>query len=142
MELERRPYGPDCTPAEREAIRARVQLVEDGIVLAREMPVASTYSLELMFERECELAARFERFALVVDVSDTAAPGAEERAKIKQLALAIPGLVGIHVVTGKNVAVNVVAKMLMGLLFRNVKPNVYGSVEQALAAARRNLAPG
>ena len=49
VEFEQRPYGPESTPEEREAIADRVSVVDDRILLIHEVPVQSPFSVKLMF---------------------------------------------------------------------------------------------
>ena len=48
MELEPRPYGPESTPEEREAIADRASVVDERILLIDELPVQSPFSVNLM----------------------------------------------------------------------------------------------
>ena len=77
--VEARPYGPDASEAERAALRARVRWFEDDIIEYREVPVMSPFSVSLMMEAVQELAGDRRRFALLVDLTETARPDAEIR---------------------------------------------------------------
>src|SRR5262245_57097989 len=51
MKLESRPYGPDSTPEEIQAIRNRVSVYDGDIVMYKEVPVQSLFQLDLFQEK-------------------------------------------------------------------------------------------
>jgi hypothetical protein len=53
------------------ALRKRVQLVEPGIVVMRELPVGARETLVVMTDAALELAKPFREWALVVDLVDS-----------------------------------------------------------------------
>ena len=83
VELEQRPYGPESTREEREAIADRVSVVDDRILLIHEVPVQSPFSVKLMFDRFQALAHDWDRFAYVVDLTEAKRPNPETRAALK-----------------------------------------------------------
>ena len=77
--IEARPYGPDASDAERRALKARVRWLDDDIIEYVEVPVMSTFSIELMMEAIQELVGDRSRFALLIDLTGTTRPSAEIR---------------------------------------------------------------
>ena len=61
VDLEQRAYGPDSAPEECDAIADRVSLLEERVLLMREMPVQSPFSINLMFDRLEALARDWDR---------------------------------------------------------------------------------
>ena len=58
VDLEQRAYGPDSTREESDAIADRVSRIDERVLLMREMPVQSSFSINLMFDRLEGLASR------------------------------------------------------------------------------------
>jgi hypothetical protein len=119
VELEQRPYGPDSTREECEAIAARVTVVDDQILLLHEMPVQSPFSVKLMFDRFRALAKDWDRFAYVVDLTDAKRPNPETRAAIKAEILGLSSrVIHLSVTVGDNLLMRAMARLFaygMGL---------------------------
>ncbi len=135
--LEARPYGPESTEQEREAIRHRVRAIADDVVLYDEVPVQSVFQIELMFGELREVTAELPRFYYVIDLCNAQRPPAELRlllkARFKELHHRI-----LHtaVVTGKNFMLNVAIKFVFnGFGFHSY--TVHRTHEQALAEIER-----
>lgn len=140
MQIESRPYGPESAPAELDALRARVRKVADRLFLYEEVPVQTTFALDVMFDCLEELAAGLDRFAYVVDLRGVKRPGAEVRERLKQRVKRLnPRLAHVGLVLGRNdVVMRAVAKLAaFAIGFRSFTS--HSSVEDALEACRREL---
>jgi hypothetical protein len=139
MALEPRPYGPDEAPAALEALRARVWKLEDRIYMFEEVPIQTTFSLDLLFDRLEELAAGEERFAYIVDLRGVKRPGPEVRQRLKERVGRLnPRLAHAAVVFGANVVIRAVAKLAaFSIGFRSFTS--HAGVEDAVEACRHAL---
>jgi hypothetical protein len=137
--IEARPYGPDTAPAELEVLRARVRKVADRIFLYEEVPIQTTFTLDLLFDRLEELADGLDRFAYIVDLRGVKRPGAEVRERLKQRVKRLnPRLAHVGIVVGNDVVIRAVAKLAaFAIGFRSFTSNT--SVEDAVEACRRAL---
>jgi len=137
--IETRPYGADTAAADREALRARVWKMEDSLYMYEEIPIQTTFSLDLLFDRLEELAAGDDRFAYIVDLRGVQRPGAEVRERLKQrVARLNPRLAHAAVVFGANVVIRAVAKLAaFSIGFRSFTS--HAGVDDAVEACRRAL---
>src|SRR3990170_7104981 len=83
-EIEARPYGPESSEAEREALRNRVSLVEHRILLFRAVPVPTPFQLDLCFDKIEELTAGMSSFAVIIDLTEGRRPSPEVRAHLRE----------------------------------------------------------
>jgi hypothetical protein len=121
--------------AERDALRRRVVLLEPGVILCREMPVMTKFTIDVLFERERELAGA-KGFHIIVDLTETHEPDAEIRAYLKKkIASLFDGDFHMALVTRKNHLMNISVKFVVGKLGRSVK--MYDTIEQALEGIHR-----
>lgn len=139
MEIEARPYGPGSSDAERQALRARVSVLEDGLVLFRAVPVPTPFQLDLSFDRIEELTAGLASFALVIDLTEGRRPNAEVRARLRERFSRLKRLCHTSIVVGPNFVLTVAARFVL-------RGSGLGSLTfhrryvDALEAARRALA--
>lgn len=105
----------------------------------KEIPIQSTFSLDLLFDRLEELSAGAERFAYIVDLRGVKRPGPEVREKLKERVKRLnPRLAHAGLVVGDDVVIRAVAKLAaFALGFRSFTSHV--SVEDAVEACRRAL---
>lgn len=82
VELESKPYGPDCTPEEREAIKSSVTVIEDRVLHFRAIPRETPFTVDMMFDRLEELSEGWESFYIVRDFSQFMEIDAETRAEV------------------------------------------------------------
>src|SRR4051812_29620299 len=82
--IEARPYGADMTAEERDALLARVFVVEPGIVFYREIPIQTVESVDLMIGRMHDLGFQWPSFIEVLDLSTVARPSPAVRAVIRR----------------------------------------------------------
>jgi hypothetical protein len=139
VELEQRPYGPESTPEEREAIADRVSVVDDRILLIHEVPVQSPFSVKLMFDRFQALAQDWDRFAYVVDLTEAKRPNPETRAALKAQTLGIsPRVTHLAVAVGDNLLMRAMARLFaFGMGFTNV--STHATRAEAIEEARRAM---
>ena len=119
VELAHRAYGSESTRDERAAIAERVSLIGERVLLMREMPIQSPFSVTLMFDRLEALTADWDRFGYVVDLTDAGRPGPETRAVLKERVLRIsPRVTHVAIVVGGNLIMRAMARLFaygMGL---------------------------
>lgn len=138
-EVEARPYGPESSEAERAALRNRVSVVEDRILLFRAVPVPTPFQLDLSFDRLEELTARFPMFALIIDLTEGERPNAEIRIHLRQRFSSLAGLVHASIFVGPSFVLTVAARFVLhGAGHSSV--TFHRRYENALEAARHALA--
>jgi hypothetical protein len=138
MDVERREYGPECTPVEQAAIKSRVEVLENGIIRYRELPMQTPFSVDLMHDRMEELVAGWERFGQVVDLTCCRRPDAATRARVKQRIRHLrPRLVHVAVIVGANSVIRAVASIVGYAL--GVTVTLHPTEEKAFEAVRNAL---
>lgn len=135
--IEARAYDESCTEQEREALRQRVQRLDDDTLFYEEVPVPSPFQVELMFARLRELTVDLPRFYYVVDLRVAERPSAELRELLKQGFHEFKHrIVHASVFTGKNFMLNVAVKFVFnGFGFRSF--SVHKTREEAMAAIEK-----
>ena len=113
LKLEAREYGPDSTPAEIEAIQARLYLMRPGVVMYREAPVPSPFQIGVFGEKLRRIAADLAAYDMIMDLSEAKPPGSRCREALRELFTAEPKLQRVAVFTGGNFIINSVAKLLL-----------------------------
>lgn len=135
------PLGPDSTREAIAAIADRVSMVADRLLLMRELPVQSPFSIDVMFDRLEALAAGWARFAYVVDLSEATRPGPESRAALKMRVLRIsPRVEHVAIVVGSNLLMRAMARLVaygMGLKSVSVHVTRAEALEEAGRAVDR-----
>lgn len=118
-------------------LQSRCSVLEPGIVLMREIPDANAEAFDVLFERSCELGAAFERFVIIVDLSEAA-----ERPKgayLEAIRRSFDGPALHHAVTQPGRAImRIVVGFVLGRMTE--KSSVHASVEDATEAMRKILA--
>lgn len=119
------------------ALHARCSVIEPGIVLMREIPDATAEAFDVLFARSCELGSAFERFVIVVDLSE-----ALERPKgayLEAIRRSFDGPAMHHAVTQPGRAL---MRIVVGFVLSRMtdKSSVHASVAAATDAMRRILA--
>jgi len=139
VELEQRPYGPESTHDEREAIADRASVVDDRILLIHEIAVQSPFSVKVMFDRFQSLAHDWDRFAYVVDLTDAKRPDPETRAALKAQILGIsPRVTHLAVAVGDNQLMRAMARLFAyGMGLTNV--SIHATRAEAIEEARRAM---
>jgi len=139
LQLEQRPYGPESTHEEREAIADRASVVDDRILLIHEIAVQSPFSVKVMFDRFQSLARDWDRFAYVVDLTDAKRPDPETRAALKAQILGIsPRVTHLAVAVGDNQLMRAMARLFAyGMGLTNV--SIHATRAEAIEEARRAM---
>ncbi len=116
IEIEARPYGPDSTPEEREALLRRVWLYRPDIVYWHELPVMSEWQVELFGRRMEELTESVDDYGVLVDLRHAKPPNAAIRRRLRDVYTRAmkSGLSRAAVFTEANFFINVAAKFVMG----------------------------
>jgi hypothetical protein len=137
-EVEARPYGSESSEAEREALRNRVSLVENRILLFRAVPVPTPFQLDLSFDKIEELTARMSSFALIIDLTEGQRPSAEVRAHLRERFLRLTRLAHTSLFVGPSFVLTVAARfVLRGAGHHSF--TIHRRHEDALEAARHAL---
>ena len=133
VEIEAKTYGPDSTPEEVAALRARVSHVEPGYILYREIPCASEFHLNLLFDRVEELAQAHGCHYMLVDLSESRRPNAEQRRQLKQRLKSLGEAIhAAAIFTEKNVLLTTAARFVVAGVPQRV--TVHRTRQQAVAA--------
>ena len=135
--VEARAYGPNCSEPERQALRHRVRRIADDVILYEEVPVLSTFQIELMFDQLGEVSAGLDRFFYVIDLSEGGRPSAEQRELLKNHFQRFHRrMVHTSVFTGRNFMLNVAIRFVFnGFGFESY--SVDRTREQAMARIDR-----
>jgi hypothetical protein len=139
VQLANRPYGPDATQEERDAIADRVSVIGERLLLMHELTVQTPFSVSLIFDRLEALTKDWDRFAYVLDLTDATRPDAEVRAAIKsRIARISERVVSVAAVVGDNRLMRAMVRLVgYGLGIRNIR--VCRSREEAISEARGAL---
>jgi len=139
VELTQHPYGPEATREERDTIEERVSLIGERVLLMREIPVQSPFSVTLMFDRLEAIAEDWDRFAYVVDLTEATRPGPETRATLKARVLHIsPRVEHVAIVVGGNVLMRAMARLFAyGMGLRSV--SIHASRTEAIEEVGRAM---
>ena len=140
MQLEARPYEADMTDGERAAIAARVALVDEAIIVWRELPVCTPPSLAVMWNESKRLLHDDTRCVFIFDLREAMIPDARAREALRGYGRRIIGE-SRHVaaVLGKHVVIGVVAR-LIAYASGYHDTTFHPTVDAAIAEARRVLA--
>jgi hypothetical protein len=132
MELEARPYGPDSTPEEIKAIEACIAVLGNGIVTYKEVPIPSTFQLDI-FERQMTALGDPKGYRLLIDLTNAQPPSAPIRERLKRLFQSQP-LTRVSVFTGKNFMLNIAAKFVLGGVLGLKNVTIHKTRDEALEA--------
>jgi hypothetical protein len=140
MPVERRPYGPDSSPEEVDALRARIEVTPSGVVVFNEVPVPTVFSVTVLFDRLEEVVAGWRSISYVADLTEAQRPSAEVRSVLKMRAMRLKDRYGhVAIVVGDNIVIRAMARLFaysMGLRSVSLHPNR----DQAIAEVRRAIA--
>jgi hypothetical protein len=129
--FEARPYGPESTPEEIEAMRACIYEYQPGILYWRELPVQSLYQIDIFEQRLNQATADWTYYDLIVDMVEAAPPSAEIRQRLRQLIAGQSKLRRAAIFTGKNFLVNIAVKFITGAILGPKNAGLYNTVEEA-----------
>lgn len=111
--IKEKPYGPDMTNEERDALLERVYMFSDDTVIWHEVPIQTNYQLEMFGEKMLKLTQNIEKFYLIIDLSAAERPSAENIECIRKIMKKFHRLKHAAVYTGKNFMLNIAAKFVL-----------------------------
>lgn len=138
VEIEARPYGPESSETERQALRDRVSVAADRVLLFRAVPVPTSFQLDLCFDRIEHLTAAMPDFALIIDLTEGRRPSAEVRAHLRERFSRLPHLVHTSLFVGPSFVLTVAARFV--LRGAGHRFTIHRRYQEALETARRALA--
>jgi len=107
-------YTEDASAEEIQAIKSRVSLLDENIILLNEIPKVSPFSIKLVFEEMTAFAKELTNCAYLIDISETAVPNAETRRYINaQFQASLANVKHVSFITGRNFIINTAAKFVM-----------------------------
>jgi hypothetical protein len=113
FKFEVRPYGPESTQDEVQAIKDCIYVYKPGVVMYRELPIQSIFQLDLFHAKLNEVASTLASYALLIDLTDARPPNAAIRVRLKSLFGSQANMRTAAVFTGKNFMLNVAAKFVL-----------------------------
>jgi len=134
MDIENRKYGPDSSEEELKTLRERVEILEEGILLFREVPVPSPFTIEYLISWADQLAAEWDSYTIVIDLTEASRPSAEERDSIRRVIGSLSRMNHLAIMTGGNILLNVAVRFIMSGI-EGTKVTVHGTMEEALREA-------
>jgi hypothetical protein len=136
----KRPYGPDSTPEEIQAMRDRVFVMEPGIVFWHEIPVQCPFSMQLMIDHALDLIGQQGACGLVVDLTEAEPPSAEVRQVLRPNVERLIAATRRYVLfTGKNFLLNATAKFIFGAILGFGRVGLQRTREEAIQEVRDAL---
>jgi hypothetical protein len=112
-------------------------LVENRIVGYYETPRQTDYSVRLLAEGMARVTRGLESFVLLIDLTRAHLPSATVRAALREHIFSDPRLRYVAVYTGRNAAINVVARLVIRNSLHRVSFSISTTRDQALDLARR-----
>jgi hypothetical protein len=135
-----RPYGPESTPEEIQAMRERIFVAEPGIVFWHEIPMQCGFSMQLMTEHTLALIRQQGACGLVVDLTEAQPPSAEVRGLVRPSVEQLIAATRRYVVfTGKNFLLNATAKFILGAMFGFGRVGLQRTRDEAMQEVRDAL---
>jgi hypothetical protein len=111
-----------------------VSVVGERVLLLRELPVQSPFSIDVMFDRVEALSQDWPQFAYVVDLTEAKRPNPQTRAALKVRATRIqPRLAHVAIVVGNNLIMRAMARLFahsMGLLSASIHATRAEAIER------------
>jgi serine/threonine protein kinase len=137
-----RALDPGSAPrgiADVAAIRARIALLEPGVIRYHEIPLPSEFSVQVMRAEMTRLTCDGAPYTLVVELDEANMPGPEIRRHIVQL-FADPHLVFVALLAGGDPVKVMAATLIVGAVQPRERFAMFDDREAALAACRAALA--
>lgn len=113
LTVEAREYGPNSTPGELEAIKARLYLIRPAVVMYREVPVPSPFQIGVFAEKLRAITADLPAYDMILDLTEAKPPGSSCRDALREMFATEHKLGRLAVFTGGNFIINSVAKLLL-----------------------------
>ena len=112
--VEAKEYGPQSTPEEVAALRERVRLHQEGIILFEEVPVMCEFQIDVCYDEIERLLRAHPGSSLIIDLRVAPRPDAHLREYLRGRFQRMRGHIKhVAVFTGKNFLVNVAAKFIL-----------------------------
>ena len=136
MEIEHRAYGPNSTKAEVQMLRDRVELLEAGILLFREVPVMSPFEIEITTDEIGKYLNSGKAQYIIIDLVGVAPPDSLLREKLKACYSPYTDQIEhMAFFTGMNSFLNLVAKFMVRTVGYK-KYSFHKTLEQAIKAIK------
>jgi len=114
LKLEKKKYNEDASPEIIKLIKSRVTIVEDNIILLKEIPTASPFSVKIIFDEIEKLSSKFNTCGYLIDLNESNIPDSETRQHINErFKNAVSNVQHVSFVTGKNFIINTAARFVM-----------------------------
>ncbi|MDC0722409.1 serine/threonine-protein kinase [Nannocystis bainbridge] len=137
-----RALDPGAAPrgiADVGAIRARIALLEPGVIRYHEIPLPSEFSVQVMRAEMTRLTSDGAPYTLLVELDEANMPGPEIRRHIVQL-FADPHLVFVALLAGGDPVKVMAATLIVGAVQPRERFAMFDARDGALAACRAALA--
>jgi len=114
--FEKRPYLEDSSDEVVQAIRERVKILNDNVILLDDLPYNTPFSVEVLLDevvRKREEAG-MKRFCLILDLRGSNRPSAESRRKINEMFSDLcDDIIHMSYVTGRSTLLNTAIRFIM-----------------------------
>jgi len=136
MEIEDRAYGPDSSDEDIQILRNRVKLYEKDIILFKELPVMTDFSIKVTTDEIATYLNSGVARYIIIDLVGVPPPSALIRAKLKEYYSQYTDQIEhMAFFTGKNALINLVAKYMVRTIgYREY--SFHKTKEQALKAIK------
>ncbi len=112
--FENKEYTADCGEHVKEALRNRISIFDDQIIVLNDIPVLSPFALEVMMGEVSRKGRTLGAYGLIVDARKSSRPNSECRRKINELFDSLSNeITHISFCSGKNKFINTAAKFIM-----------------------------
>lgn len=136
IEIEARPYGPDSSADEVAALQARVSIDDANILVVREIPISTPFSIDVLHDRIEQLLERHQCSAMLVDLRTSGRSDAATRQRINERTARLMGrLRHIAVIVPANPLVKASARFAQASM--PVPVTLHESIEDGMEALRR-----
>ena len=117
FEFENKAYSlEDSTPQLVQALKDKVKVIRENVILVDEIPIPSAFSTEILLDEMNRLKteAGYDQYFLVVDVRYSSRPDAEARRMINsKFADFCNDILHASFITGKNAIINTAIRFIM-----------------------------
>ncbi len=137
IEIEDRPYGPMSGPEEVAALKSRVYLFKDDIIMWDEIPITTVFSVKKFVEKLNEITKDISNFYILVDLTKNSRPSAKVRAVLKAEYEKLANFKHAAVFTGSNFMLNIASKFILSFVGLH-SFSVHKTMEEALAEIEKH----
>lgn len=132
VSIERRVYGPNSTPEEVAAIKARLTKIGKSSFLWEEMPVQSPFSVQTMLEELRLRSESMSEFNLVVDLRNADPPPQDVRTALYKGLDSLTKMRRCACFTGRNFLLTAAVKFVLAAV--RTPMTAHRTLEEALLA--------